>query len=97
MKKRLSVLLPAIVLTLGSFASPQTAGEIQGVVTDGQGLAMPGVTVTLGGESVLGEQVAVTLEDGSFRFRGLRRGSYNLRFELQGRTTFASSFRTSRR
>jgi outer membrane receptor protein involved in Fe transport len=84
MNKKVFALLEAVLLTLGALASAQTAGEIQGVVSDAQGLAMPGVTVTLGGESVLGEQVSVTLEDGSFRFRGLRRGSYNLRFELQG-------------
>ncbi|MGH9392013.1 MAG: carboxypeptidase regulatory-like domain-containing protein, partial [Vicinamibacteria bacterium] len=84
MNKKLYALLPAVLVAFGSLASAQTAGEIQGVVTDAQGLAMPGVTMTLGGEALLGEQIAVSLEDGSFRFRGLRRGSYNLRFELQG-------------
>src|SRR3990172_708058 len=84
MKKKLFALVPAALLAFGSFASAQTAGEIQGEVVDAQGLAMPGVTVTLGGEALLGEQIAVSLEDGSFRFRPLRRGSYNLRFELQG-------------
>ena len=84
MIRRLLFLLPVVALGLASGVFAQTTGEIQGMVTDAQGLALPGVTVTLGGEAVLGEQVAVTLEDGSFRFRGLRRGSHNLRFELQG-------------
>lgn len=84
MMKRLLVLLPVAALAFGGIAVAQTSGEIEGTVSDNQGLAMPGVTVTLSGEAVLGEQIAVTLGDGSYRFRALRRGSYNLRFELQG-------------
>ncbi|MGH9336047.1 MAG: hypothetical protein ACRD21_20105, partial [Vicinamibacteria bacterium] len=63
MKKKLLSMLPALLLSLVSLASAQTSGEIQGVVKDAQGLALPGVTVTLGGEAVLGEQTAITLED----------------------------------
>ncbi len=84
MIKKLLVLLPVAALAFGSIALAQTSGEIEGKVADSQGLSMPGVTVTLSGEAVLGEQVAVALADGSYRFRALRRGSYNLRFELQG-------------
>ena len=83
MIKKLLALLPVAALAFGSIALAQTSGEIEGNVADSQGLSMPGVTVTLSGEAVLGEQVAVALADGSYRFRALRRGSYNLRFELQ--------------
>ncbi|HSF19874.1 MAG TPA: carboxypeptidase regulatory-like domain-containing protein [Vicinamibacteria bacterium] len=84
MTRKLPALLLSLLLVFGSMAAAQTAGEIQGTVVDAQGLAMPGVTVTMAGAAVLGEQVAVTLADGTFRFRGLRRGSYDLRFDLQG-------------
>jgi outer membrane receptor protein involved in Fe transport len=83
MSIRTLVLLTAFSLA-SALASAQTSGEIQGTVQDAQGLAIPGVTVTLSGDAVLGQQTAVTLQDGTYRFRGLRRGSYDLRFELQG-------------
>ena len=62
----------------------QTLGSIEGTVADGQGLAVPGATVTLAGEALIAPQLAVTLVDGSYRFRALGRGSYDLTFELSG-------------
>ena len=62
----------------------QTPGSIEGTVSDAQGLAVPGATVTLAGEALIAPQVAVTLVDGSYRFRALGRGSYDLTFELPG-------------
>ena len=62
----------------------QTLGSIEGTVADGQGLAVPGATVTLAGEGLIAPQLAVTLVDGTYRFRALGRGSYDLTFELSG-------------
>ena len=62
----------------------QTLGSIEGTVSDAQGLAVPGATVTLAGEALIAPQVAATLIDGSYRFRALGRGSYDLTFELPG-------------
>ena len=62
----------------------QTLGSIEGTVADGQGLAVPGATVTLAGEALIAPQLAVTLVDGSYRFRALGRGSYDLTFDLPG-------------
>ena len=62
----------------------QTLGSIEGTVLDAQGLAVPGVTVNLAGEALIAPQVAVTLVDGTYRFRALGRGSYDLTFELPG-------------
>ena len=53
-------------------------------MTDTQGLAVPGATVTLTGESLIAPQSAVTLVDGSYRFRALGRGAYDLTFEIPG-------------
>ncbi|MYD69710.1 MAG: TonB-dependent receptor [Acidobacteria bacterium] len=69
------------------FAAPgyaQVSGEIEGSVVDAQGLAVPGVTVTLSGEALIAPQAAVTLTDGSYRFRALGRGDYELTFALLG-------------
>ncbi|MFQ5793105.1 MAG: carboxypeptidase-like regulatory domain-containing protein, partial [Acidobacteriota bacterium] len=85
MIRRVLYLLPVVALGFVPAAHAQTVGgAILGTVKDAQGLVMPGVTVTLSGEAVLGEQVAVTLEDGTYRFRALRPGAYNIRFELSG-------------
>ncbi len=65
-------------------AAAQTSGTIEGAAVDGQGLAVPGATVTLAGEALIAPVVAVTLVDGSYRFRALGRGSYDLTFELPG-------------
>ena len=65
-------------------AAAQMAGEIGGTVTDVQGLAVPGVAVTLAGPALIAPQTAVTLVDGSYRFRALGRGAYDLVFEIPG-------------
>ena len=65
-------------------AAAQTSGTIEGAVLDAQGLAVPGATVTLAGEALIAPVGAVTLVDGSYRFRALGRGSYDLTFELPG-------------
>ena len=76
----------ALLLAAGMVAPAfgQTLGSIEGTVADGQGLAVPGATVTLAGETLIAPQLAVTLVDGSYRFRALGRGSYALTFELPG-------------
>ncbi len=74
-----------LLMTLaGGSLGAQTAGEIGGSATDDQGLAVPGVTVTLEGDVLIAPLVAVTLSDGSYRFRALGRGSYDLTFERAG-------------
>ena len=56
-------------------ANAQMSGEIEGTVADSQGLAVPGVTVTLAAKALITPQVAVTLSDGSYRFHALGRGA----------------------
>ena len=75
-------LVLALVCTVP--AAAQTVGEIGGAVTDTQGLAVPGVTVTLESGALIAPQTAVTLVDGSYRFRALGRGTYDLTFEIPG-------------
>ncbi len=84
MIRRAFLLLPALALVLTSMTTAQTTGSIIGTVKDAQGLVMPGVTVSLTGQAVMGEQSANTIEDGTYRFRALGPGTYNLRFELVG-------------
>ncbi|HEV2856077.1 MAG TPA: TonB-dependent receptor [Thermoanaerobaculia bacterium] len=67
-----------------AFAQLQT-GNLYGTVTDDQGAALPGVTVTLAGGGA--PQVQVTNAQGQFRFLGLAPGSYDLKAELEGFST----------
>lgn len=69
-------------------AAGQTSGAIEGAVVDGQGLAVPGATVTLSSDELIAPLLAVTLVDGTYRFRALGRGSYDVAFVLPGFRTF---------
>jgi hypothetical protein len=62
----------------------QTFGELAGKVTDAQGGALPGVTVTLSGPAVMGTPTSVTSEQGRYRFPAVASGTYTLKFELAG-------------
>src|SRR5438093_1378411 len=76
-----------LALALGtSAASAQVqTGSIAGVVTDASNAVLPGVTVSLSGEKLIGgTQSQVTDLSGSYRFDRLPPGSYRLKFELPG-------------
>src|SRR5947208_81862 len=89
-KTRPLVICIALLLLTAALGSAQTGitGEIQGKVTDSSGGALPGVTITLSGASMMGTQTSVTGESGSYRFPALAAGSdYRLQFELAGFST----------
>ncbi len=64
--------------------SQQLYGRLEGAASDAQGLALPGVTVTLESDELVASRTATTDVDGSYRFAQLVGGSYNLTFELNG-------------
>ena len=74
----------ALLLAATGTLAAQTSGTIEGVVVDGQGLVVAGTTVTVGGDALIVPLVATALADGSYRFRALGRGSYDLAFESPG-------------
>jgi hypothetical protein len=75
-----------IILLAGSTARAQVqTGAITGSVNDTSGAVLPGATVTLTGEKLIGgAQSQVTDATGGYRFDRLPPGSYTLKFELQG-------------
>jgi hypothetical protein len=85
----------AIVSALGlapaAAQTGQTFGELVGKITDDQGGALPGVTVTLTGPAVMGAPTAVSGATGIYRFPGVNTGTYTLKMELAG---FAPLVRT---
>jgi hypothetical protein len=67
-----------------AYAQVQT-GSIVGVATDASNAVMPGVTVSVSGDRLIGGvQTQVTDSGGSYRFDRLPPGAYSLKFELQG-------------
>ena len=85
MVRRILFLSLAISLVAGlAFPQAQSYGRIEGVVKDAQGLVLPGVSVALSGEAVIGERLATTDVDGSYRFQALPPGTYNITYSLSG-------------
>jgi hypothetical protein len=77
------------VLALSTAVSAQrTTGGITGTVKDGTGAVLPGVTVDLAGEYVMGAQTSITNENGVYRFLNLSPGTYNLAFTITGFAPF---------
>ena len=79
--------MSAIVLALwlavaGGASAQETTGTLTGKLTDAQGLALPGATVTVTGTQ--GERSFVTDADGIFRAPFLVPGVYDVRAEMQG-------------
>src|SRR5918993_695389 len=75
----LAILFP---LLLCGAAAAQTTGTVAGIVTDTQGLAVPGVTITVAGPQ--GARSAVSDSAGRFQAPFLVPGSYDVRAEIQG-------------
>src|ERR1043166_1052476 len=75
-----------IVIIAASSARAQVqTGSIAGVVTDQSSAVLPGVTVSLTGEKLIGGgQTQTTDTAGAYRFDRLPPGTYTVRFELQG-------------
>jgi len=83
MYARRSLVVLALLLATAAIAAAQgTTGTISGRIVDPQGLAVPGVTVTVTGPQ--GAKTAVTDGSGRFTVPFLTPGSYSLKAELQG-------------
>jgi outer membrane receptor protein involved in Fe transport len=81
-------LAAALLLPLGALAqTSRTTGALIGTVTDPQGGALPGVTVTATSPQLQGSRTAITDEKGEYVLPTLPPGTYHLVFELQGLPT----------
>jgi hypothetical protein len=76
----------AIMLLLAPvvFSQSRETGALRGVVTDEQNIPLPGVSVTLSSQSLMGSRSFVTDAKGEFRFPAIPPGEYQLKFELTG-------------
>jgi hypothetical protein len=79
---RLAIIAFITCLVATHAAAQETTGTISGRVVDAQGLAVPGVTVTVTGPQ--GAKTAVTDNEGRYTVPFLTPGIYSLHAELQG-------------
>ena len=88
MLKRLFVLMAVTALSAApAFGQGNPTGGIQGRITDPDGLALPGVTVTVASPALQGTRTAVSSTNGDYIIPFLPPGSYTITFELQGFST----------
>ena len=80
------ILLCSLFLSAAGAAQAQVqTGSIVGLVSDTSNAVLPGVTVSLTGERLIGGvQTFTTDTTGAYRFDRLPPGDYNVKFELQG-------------
>ncbi len=79
------LLTGAMLLVLAAPLSAQrVTGQIAGTVKDNTGAVLPGVTVSVTGETIAGTRDTVTNANGFYRFLNLSPGVYTLRFDLEG-------------
>ena len=81
---RIALCILCVLAATVAHAQVQT-GSIAGVATDTSNAVMPGVTVSVSGDKLIGGVQAQTTDaTGAYRFDRLPPGSYHVKFELQG-------------
>lgn len=89
-----SVLRVLVVLSLFVFATStpinaQTTGSMRGSVTDATGALLPGATVTIRSDALIGGTRETTSNEvGAFRFPSLPVGEYDVSVAMQGFVTY---------
>src|SRR6267143_4972157 len=73
-------LLVAMLLSTPALAQTIT-GTVSGIVTDSNGAAIPGATITLIGDQKADKRSATSKDDGRFSFAAVQPGTYSLKIE----------------
>src|SRR5215212_9731948 len=90
------VALLACVFAFTAAARAQTInGNVVGTVTDEQGAAVPGATVTATNVATGAVRNATTNEEGLYRIAGLPVGTYSVRIEKSGFSTATTNLGVS--
>jgi len=79
-----SVLFVVIVAVALPLAAQEKSGTVAGVVFDGDGVPLPGATVSVTGENMMGARNTITDAGGVFRFMSIPPGSYTVAASLAG-------------
>jgi hypothetical protein len=73
-----------VISTTATAQQTRSYGSLSGTVTDPEGLPVPGVTVRAESESAMGQNMAVTGQQGRYRLLNLPPGTYTVVAELVG-------------
>src|SRR4030095_9595773 len=84
MKNLFGIVALLLVCSATSSAQGVQTGTIRGTVKDQQGLALPGATITATSPALQGGRTVVTDTDGTYLFRAIPPGTYNLKVEMSG-------------
>jgi len=85
MMRRFVLLIGVFLLVASGLSQAATTSRLTGTVVDNQGAALPGVTVSLGSDVLIGgTQVQITDANGAFQFNLLPPGQYQIRTDLPG-------------
>ncbi len=79
----LALALP-VLLASGAAAQGLQTGELMGIVSSSDGLALPGATVTVQSPALQGTRTVVTDANGAYVIRALPPGQYEVIFEMTG-------------
>ncbi len=82
---RLFVLLSGLLALAPAALAQEQTGSLQGRVTDASAGVLPGATVTIAGENLLGgSRTVVATDNGSYRLTNIPPGVYRVSFQLGG-------------
>jgi len=74
----------ACTLAAGVLMAQTTRGDIQGRIADENGATLPGVTVSIASDALIGAQSTVSDASGLYKFLVLPPGSYTVTYSLSG-------------
>ncbi len=85
MRKRIAFLVAVFTgLCPMALLAQRTTGSVSGTVRDTSGAILPGATVSISGENIVGARTATTNELGFYRVLGLPPGQYQISFTIGG-------------
>ena len=85
MRRTLFLVVALFPLAVGAaFAQGTQTGVLMGTVVSTDGQPIPGVTVSISSDAMLGTRSAVTDVNGGYIFKALPRGDYTITYELSG-------------
>src|SRR4051812_44787147 len=94
MMKKFFMFVVALSLALvatSAFAQTSTTGSIEGMVTDPNGAAIKGATVTATSPNLISSQSASTGDDGRYKILNLAPGQYKITVEAGGFAKYTSN------
>jgi outer membrane receptor protein involved in Fe transport len=94
MMKKFFMFVVALSLALvatSAFAQTSTTGSIEGAITDPNGAAVKGATVTVTSPNLIKSQTATTGDDGRFQIGNLPPGQYKVSVEASGFAKYSSA------